>query len=405
MALSSKRKRTSDLDIDTAADLLRDRMNAAVFCLSHSWGGLEQVAASDALELARLGLQARVICLPNTPIHDFLVKSKEVEVQALDFHPRDHFDFNMKKLLKDLLEREGVNLLHTHQTSLLASIVPWMWRKPNVVLLASRHILNSHNKKDPYHSLVYRRVDAVVVMSETLRRNVLETHRLRERQVKIIHLGLDFDEFDPDEIDVKKQRAEWGADKDTVVIGMVGRIDPAKGQSVFIKAAAGLTRLQEYKDNLKFVIVGEETRGGESEYVDELKKLIAEFRLEDRVILPGFKENIPEIMASFDIFVMPSRQEAFGLVAIEAMAMECPIVISRGGSSAEIVGEQEFGLLVRPDDAFDLQGQLRWLLERPEERARMGKRAREHVKKHYDREVRLERTLQLYERSLRIRGQ
>ncbi|MCB0386363.1 MAG: glycosyltransferase family 4 protein, partial [Bdellovibrionales bacterium] len=116
------------------------------------------------------------------------------------------------------------------------------------------------------------------------------------------------------------------------------------------------------------------------------------------------QENIPEVMAAFDIFVMPSRQEAFGLVAIEAMAMECPIVISSGGSASEIVGQEEFGLLVRPEDAFDLQRQIRFLLKRPKERKEMGKRARSHVLKHYDREKRLLTTLELYERCLRRRG-
>ena len=63
------------------------------------------------------------------------------------------------------------------------------------------------------------------------------------------------------------------------------------------------------------------------------------FHLEEFVHFAGYQENIPEVMRAFDIFVMPSRQETFGLVAIEAMAMECPIVISSGGSAAEIVGE------------------------------------------------------------------
>jgi len=82
-------------------------------------------------------------------------------------------------------------------------------------------------------------------------------------------------------------------------------------------------------------------------------------------------------MAGADIFVMPSRQEAFGLVAIEAMAMECPIVISSGGSAEEIVGaKSDFGLTIRPDDAFDLQRQLRYMLDNPMERVQMGQRGR-----------------------------
>lgn len=131
--------------------------------------------------------------------------------------------------------------------------------------------------------------------------------------------------------------------------------------------------------------------------------MVKDFKLEGIVHFAGFQENIPEVMTAFDVFVMPSRQEAFGLVAIEAMAMECPILLSKGGSAYEIVGRQEFGLLIRPEDAFDLQRQLRALLDDPEMRIKMGKKARAHVMLNYDKNIRLYRTLELYERCLHRR--
>ncbi|HTL12005.1 MAG TPA: glycosyltransferase family 4 protein [Bdellovibrionota bacterium] len=387
-------------ETDRLTALLKGRLDALVICLSHSWGGLEQVAANDSLELGRIGLKARVLCLQGSPIHEHLAHRSEVELVPIDFRPRDHFDLGMRRELKRL-RADGVNLIHTHQTSILGSIVPWFYRDRRLTLLASRHIMNDHSKRTPWHLLLYRRLDALVVMSRALRRNVIATHPLRERQVKVIHLGLDFDLFDPEKVNPQRQRAEWGADENTIVIGMVGRIDPAKGQATFIKAAAGIMKRLREGEKVKFVIVGEETLGSTSNYVEELREVVSQFRIGAHVVFAGYQENIPEVMRALDIFVMPSRQEAFGLVAIEAMAMECPIVISRGGSADEIVGEQEFGLLVRPEDAFDLQRQLRYLLDNPMERVRMGQAAREHVSHNYDRRVRLQRTLSLYERFLR----
>ena len=79
--------------------------------------------------------------------------------------------------------------------------------------------------------------------------------------------------------------------------------------------------------------------------------------------------------------------------------MECPIVLSKGENAAEIVGNrEEYGLLIRADDAFDLQRALRVLLEDERMRRRMGKDARRHVKKHYDRRIRLIRVLDVYDR-------
>lgn len=398
-----KRKRPQNYTISTLAETLRERLNGVIVCLSHSWGGLEQVVAQDAKDLSAMGLNFRVMCLEGSPIQKRLKAESTVKLLPIHFRPRSFLDFKMRAELRGLLN-EGVNLIHLHQTSFLGSVIPWLWRRPNLVLMATRHIMNNHDKRNMFHAAIYGRLDALVVMSQALKENVLATHALRERQLKIIHLGLDFDQFSHARVDATKQREAWGAHEKTVVVGLVGRIDPAKGQATFIKAAAGLLRNPSLADRLKFVIVGEETRGAESGYLDELKEMVRQFRISDQVIFAGHQENIAEVMAAFDIFVMPSRQEAFGLVAIEAMAMECPIVISKGGSSAEIIGQQEYGLAVHPEDPFDLQRQLRFLIENPKERKAMGRRARDHVRANYDRQARLQQTLELYERCMRRRG-
>lgn len=389
-------------DLNVLVDALSPQLNAVTVCLSKSWGGLEQVAAQDALDVAELGLKMRVMCLEGSPIHEHLARNPEIGILPLNFRPRNYFDFKMRREVECLLA-EGVNLIHTHQTTLLGTLAPWVWRSPSVALLASRHLMNNHNKKNFFHQAIYSRVDALLVMSETLKWNVISTHPVREKQVKVVNLGLDFERFDPSKASRETYRRQWGADDQTTVIGLVGRVDPAKGQATFIRAAAGITKNLHEGERIKFVIVGEETRGSPPGYLDELKEMVRQFHLDDAVVFTGFQEDVPSVMSAFDIFVMPSRQEAFGLVAIEAMAMECPIVISRAGSSEEIVGNNEFGLTVVPEDAFDLQKQLHQLLKDPSERIRMGKRAREHVLRNYDRRTRLRKTLELYERALRKR--
>ncbi len=398
-----KEKAVSLPPTEALVDELKASMCQLVVCLSHSWGGLEKVAANDAIDLAQFGLKIRVLCLADSPIHQKLADRKDLTLVPLDFRPRNYFDFKMRTVIEDEIAG-GVNLIHTHQTSILGSIVPWVWKHHQVALFATRHIMNDHDKRDFVHRILYSRVDKLIVMSNALRRNVMETHSIRERQVKVVSLGLDFEAFDGSIVDPSAQRAKWGADADTVVVGVVGRIDPAKGQATFIRAAAGLSKGLKTDQKVKYIIVGQETLGSENGHLDELKEMVRQFGLEDKVVFAGFQENIPEVMGALDIFVMPSRQEAFGLVAIEAMAMECPIIISTGGSATEIVGDDEFGLTVRPLDAFDLQRQLRLLLENPAARIQMGKRARQHVMENYDRKRRIQKTLSLYERVLRARG-
>lgn len=387
---------------------LQPRIRPLVVVLSHSWGGLEQIACHDILELTRVGIRPRVLCLENSPAYQYLSSQspdqKDLDLIPIAHPPRGILDFQLRRILSWLVEEEGVNLIHVHQPSLLSSVVPWVWNYSQVALVVSRHILNNHNKKGPVHSILYRRVDALIAMSETLRDNILATHRIREWKVKVIRYGLDFDRFDPARTEGSAWRTQWGGTDETVYIGLVGRIDPAKGQAEFLKAAAGLMKTFP-RDSVRFVIVGEETLGSTEGQLKVLRELVAELHLEESVVFAGFQKDIPSIMSALDIVVMPSLQEAFGLVAIEAMAMERPIVISRGGSAAEIVGEDEsYGLLIRPMDPFDLQRQLAVLLRKPKLREEMGKRARARVARDYDRVRRVQKTLQLYDHVLRKRG-
>lgn len=406
MVLGLKRKRPKNTDLDTLLYVLKGRIQPVAVCLSNSWGGLEQIAAIDSVDLARLDIPYQVMVIEGSPIHEYLSKFPEVGLISLPFQPRNVLDFKLRLELKRLV-RAGNNLFHVHQTSILSSIVPWLWNERHLVIMASRHILNSHNKKGPIHRWIYRRLDAFVVMSEKMKRNALSTHALKEKQVRMIPYGIDFEKFDPEMVRAEYEREKWGIPQDSIVIGLVGRIDPAKGQATFIRAAAGLMkgRATALRDKIRFVIVGEETRGSSENYLAELKKMVKDFHLEDCVVFAGFQENIPEVMKAFDIFVMPSRQEAFGLVALEAMAMQTPVVISDGGSADEIVGDSEYGLLVRPEDAFDLQSKVKLLIENEELRVKMGEKARRHVLAHYDRRERIRRTLELYEWCLRKRGQ
>ncbi|MBI4925986.1 MAG: glycosyltransferase family 4 protein, partial [Bdellovibrio sp.] len=385
-------------------DNIKDRIQLLVVCLSHAWGGLEHVAVGDALECGSLGLKVSFLCAEGSPVHEYLAHRKELKVLPLSFMPRNLFDLSLRKELHHYFA-EGINFIHTHQTAYLGSILPWMWGYPHIPVFATRHILSNHRKKNPFHHLLYKRLDLMLVVSQGIRQNILQTHPLKESKVKVINLGLDYNRFDPEKVNAREQRKKWDANDNTLMIGLVGRIDPAKGQETFIKAAAGLMKNIRRSENLKFVIVGEETLGRTKGYLAQLKEMVSQFSLNDYFIFAGYQKNIPEIMRAFDILVMPSRQEAFGLVSIEAMAMECPIVISSGGSAYEIVGaEQEYGLLVRPEDPFDLQKKLRFLIDNPIERAEMGHRARQFVVQHYDRNVRVLRHLELYDWGLNKRG-
>ena len=293
-----------------------------VICLSHAWGGLEQVVLQDVIDhLDSCKIQVDLLVLAGSPLESKARSVPGLRLHVLKSAPSNVLSWELRKWI-GLACKGKAQILHLHQPSLLGSVVPWLAlisksRRP--ALVVSRHIQSNHLKKSPYHRWLYSKVDAVVVMSQALAKNVRETHP--PVRIECVRLGLDFDRFKKTPVSGKKLRQEWGCDSGTTVIGCVGRIDPSKGQLEFVQAA--LDVLDRAQKPLKFIIVGESTRGMEPVYEQRVRALIQESKHRDAFIWAGYLRDIPEVMAALDLLAMPSLAEAFGLVAIEAMAMGC----------------------------------------------------------------------------------
>ena len=161
---------------------------------------------------------------------------------------------------------------------------------------------------------------------------------------------------------------------------MLGRLDPQKGQEEFLRA---LPLVLEQRPDVCFVIAGDETSGEEG-YKRYLINLSYELHVNEHVHLFPFTEDVAEFMAAIDIFVLPSYRETFGLVLIEAMAMEKPVIATDAGGVPEIVEDGRDGLLVPPRDEKALAEAILLLLENSSLRRSLSKRARADVLKRFD---------------------
>jgi glycosyltransferase involved in cell wall biosynthesis len=110
-----------------------------------------------------------------------------------------------------------------------------------------------------------------------------------------------------------------------------------------------------------------------------MQELARELGLGEAVIFTGGRSDVREIMAACDVFSMPSDEEPFGLVYLEAMAMERPVVALDNGGTPEVVEHEQSGLLSAHQDIPAFAANLVALLRDPDRRARMGARGRERV--------------------------
>jgi glycosyltransferase involved in cell wall biosynthesis len=385
--------------LEELRDKLSSELHVLVVMISKAWGGLEQTALADVRLLMQTGLRVTLLVRENSPIdHAVKMESPQIKLVYCPDHVRNYFDGGLWKQLRSMIDNDGVNLVHCHQTSILGAVVPALIRRPHVALVVSRHILNSHNKKDPFHALLYRRVDYMLVLSQTMRRNLANTFPLPEKKLRIVNLSIDLERFNPNTVG-RDLRESWGFPKDAFLVGLVGRLDPMKGQDLMIKAIAQAKKT--HKD-IYGVMVGNETPGLDGRYLKELQESIRQLHLEDSIVVQSARKEVPEVMAALDLFVMPSWSEAFGLVALEAMAMGIPCILGRGGSAEEMAGGSG-AELVRPQDAYDLARKILLLRNSPGVREEMRARGRAYVLEHHSKDVRLKKTLEVYARCYRRR--
>ncbi|HZO89112.1 MAG TPA: glycosyltransferase family 4 protein [Chthonomonadaceae bacterium] len=163
-------------------------------------------------------------------------------------------------------------------------------------------------------------------------------------------------------------------------IGLVGRISPWKGQHIFLHAAALVRRRFPAA---RFLVIGA-ALFAEKDYEAQIHALTHTLGLEDCVEFTGFRNDVPDLIASLEILVHASTiGEPFGQVIIEGMAEGKPVVATDGGAIPEIVEEGKTGLLVPMGDAVAMAEAIGALLSDPERAARMGQHGRERVLAHF----------------------
>lgn len=193
-----------------------------------------------------------------------------------------------------------------------------------------------------------------------------------EEKVQVVHNGVDLQAYVRGNGMALRRRLRLG---DGPLVGMVAQLIPWKRQADFIHAAALVAPAHPAA---RFLVVGTDPEPGRA-YERELKELVAELGLEERVIFTGFVREMPDVMAMLDLVALTSESEPFGRVLIEAMAASRPVVATRGGGVPEIVVEGQTGLLVPVGDVERIASAVTWLLEDTGRRRAMGEAGRQRA--------------------------
>ncbi|MGI6537822.1 MAG: glycosyltransferase family 4 protein [Caldicoprobacterales bacterium] len=188
-------------------------------------------------------------------------------------------------------------------------------------------------------------------------------------------IGIDVNKIRNTKTDRKLKRKELGLNEDDYVLITAGELSRRKNHEVLIKALAEIKN-----KNVKLLICGL----GELE--DYLRNLVSDFRLEDRVILAGYRRDVIELLYASDCFVFPSLQEGLPVALMEAMAAGLPIVCSKIRGNVDLIRHGVNGFLAEPDNIAGFAECIRNIMESNRLQREMSRKNLEDSRK-YDKAV------------------
>lgn len=366
------------------------------------FGGGEMVFSQLINRLCRDKYKVTVACLP-TGIFMERIKGSGASIKPVDMSNK----FNFKVILQmvNLMKEQNIDIVHSQGAR--AEFFSRLAAK-----LAGVHIIVSTVAMpvegfdvNPIKKFIYTVlnrftecfVDRFIVVSEALDKVMRERHRIEPQKLVTIFNGIETDEYSiPDEevmCGKSRLREELGLENNVPVIGAIGRLVWQKGFEYFIDVIPEV--LKEFKE-ARFLIVGE----GPLE--NKLKVKSKKLKVDDKVIFTGFRNDIKEILASIDIFVMPSLLEGLPMILLEAMAMGKPIIATDIEGIKEILENGRTGLLVPPRDPQALSEAIGDLLIHKDKARQIGLAARKAVEERFGVDIMVQKVEGAYEELLNL---
>lgn len=264
------------------------------------------------------------------------------------------------------------------------------------------HVRNRATRFGRVGAWLVRRCDALVFVSESLARPFREAFPDASEKMAIVYEGIEPSPYRARELGTDF-RDSIRAQPGERLVGTIGRLTPWKGQDDFLRAAALIAPAHA---DARFLIVGgcissPAERATDEVYRERLLHLAAELGLADKVRFTGHRDDVAAAMNALDVFVLPSHDEPFGIVLIEAMAAARPIVATAAGGVPEIVRDGQEALLVPPRDPEAMAAAIRRLLADGELGARLGRAAEERVAAEFPLWRHAARMREVYERLAR----
>lgn len=300
------------------------------------------------------------------------------------------------------IRQNQIDIVHTHNT--LAGLVGRLAAKRVgvPVIIHMFHTFAANPSANPLRQKLFLQIDRFwgafttyfIAGSNFIRLKAVRRHITPPEKIQVIHYAVDVQTFlevsvSPNQLLERRKALNIQTNKQ--IIGFVGRLEEQKAPDVFIKA---LAQVVQARQDVHAIVVGD------GHLRTSIEALSRQLKIENNVSFLGWRNDIPELFSVMDVFCLPSRWEAFGIVFAEASVMGVPVVATRVEGIPEVVLDGGSGILVDKDSPVQIAEALLEILSAPDLGKEMGRRGKEHVLKHFTIESMVDSHARLYEELL-----
>ncbi len=309
------------------------------------------------------------------------------------------YDLKAFFALIKILRYECPHIVHTHtsKAGILGRWAAFFARVPVIVHTPHGHVFWGYFGRlktgifillEKISALI---TDRLVMLTEQEKNDHLHFHIAPENKFSVVHSGINLDRFSNTSVDPAAMKRRLGIPEGNLVVGTTGRLTHIKGHRYLIEAAG---KIVSSRPDTTFVFLGD------GELLDELKNMASISGIEENIKFLGWRQDVAEVISTFDVFVLPSLNEGMGRVLVEAMALGKPIVASGIGGIPDLVADGKNGYLVPVGDVEVLAARIRRLLDDPEKREKMGNAGKRYAV-NFSADAMVEKIDQLYHELLR----
>lgn len=364
-------------------------------------GGLENGLVNLINRIPQDRYRHAIICLEGyTHFHKRITRN-DVEIIALN--KREGYDFGLYIRLFKVLRKLRPDIIHTRNLATLEAqlVAVAAGVKVRVHGEHGRDVLDLKGENPKYNLLrktIFPFVGHFIPVSKDLESWLINWLGVSPNRIKQIYNGVDSQRFSPDILKYSGTSPENFLGDNTFVIGSVGRMEAVKGYPNLVRAfLLLLERIPDAQKKLRLMIIGDGSTRPECELI------VQKANAEHLVWFPGERADIPQLMRSMNLFVLPSLGEGISNTILEAMASGLPVVATDVGGNVELIDEARTGALVAPDNITELSEAILAYYTKPQKLKEHGISARQTIEANFSMNTMINNYLDVYDNILHIK--